>query len=171
MLELIISGGQTGADMGGLKAAQAIGLKTGGNAAKSYKTEDGQNKELESLYNLTDHKKLDYKQRNIENVKEADATILFGHLSSRGAIVTKNACKSYTKPLLEISDDVIDEIGTTAKIERFLVEQFPFLYSKRGILNIAGNRESKNLGIESRVETVLLKSFKQYFKAKIDTLL
>ena len=114
---------------------------------------------------------MDYKQRNIKNIKESDATILFGYLSSRGAIVTKNACKYHNKPLLEISDDLIDEIGTAVKIERFLVKQFPFLYSQKGILNIAGNRESKNLGIESRVEIVLVKAFKQYFKAKIDTLL
>jgi hypothetical protein len=41
MIERVISGGQTGADQGGLRAAQACGIPTGGWAPRGWLTEAG----------------------------------------------------------------------------------------------------------------------------------
>jgi hypothetical protein len=41
MLELVISGGQTGADQGGLRATRACGIPTGGWAPRGWLTEAG----------------------------------------------------------------------------------------------------------------------------------
>jgi hydroxymethylpyrimidine pyrophosphatase-like HAD family hydrolase len=38
---IIISGGQTGADIAGLKVAKQLNFKTGGFAAKNFMTENG----------------------------------------------------------------------------------------------------------------------------------
>jgi len=43
-LEMVISGGQTGADRGGLIAAKELGIPTGGTAPLGYKTEAGMKK-------------------------------------------------------------------------------------------------------------------------------
>ena len=40
-LTKIISGGQTGADMGALLAARDLGMESGGVAPKGWRTEDG----------------------------------------------------------------------------------------------------------------------------------
>jgi hypothetical protein len=42
----VISGGQTGADQGGLVAARTLKIETGGTAAKGWLTEDGPKRKL-----------------------------------------------------------------------------------------------------------------------------
>jgi len=49
--------------------------------------------------------------------------------------------------------DPFDE-ATPEKIKEFLIEQVK-LKSRQIILNVAGNRESKNTGIENKVKEVL----------------
>ena len=51
MAILIISGGQTGADMAGLMAAKKVGFNTGGFAPKGFKTELSSNLMLNLIYN------------------------------------------------------------------------------------------------------------------------
>lgn len=46
MIEKIVSGGQTGADQGGLEAAEELGIPTGGWAPAGYYTEQGKHKTL-----------------------------------------------------------------------------------------------------------------------------
>ena len=41
MIKKIISGGQSGADLAGLKAAIKLGIETGGFIPKNYRTENG----------------------------------------------------------------------------------------------------------------------------------
>ena len=48
----VISGGQTGADIAGIKAAQDMGIKTSGTIPRSYWTEDGRNFGLQDRYGL-----------------------------------------------------------------------------------------------------------------------
>lgn len=50
MIEKVISGAQTGADVAGLKAAKACDILTGGFIPKRYKTLDGPKPEYEELY-------------------------------------------------------------------------------------------------------------------------
>jgi hypothetical protein len=51
----IISGGQTGADIGALKAAKECGFATGGMAPYRYWTEKGSNFDLRDIYSLTEN--------------------------------------------------------------------------------------------------------------------
>jgi len=51
----IISGGQTGADLGGLVGARRIGIETGGTAPRGYKTEKGSQVDALKAFGLIEH--------------------------------------------------------------------------------------------------------------------
>ena len=51
-LQKIISGGQTGADRGGLEAAEALGIETGGTVPLGFWTTDGKCPELVTRFKL-----------------------------------------------------------------------------------------------------------------------
>ena len=138
----IISGGQTGADMGGLLAAKELGIETGGTAASRYLTEKGSNYELFNEYGLTCFGS--YHERTWENVKDSEATIIFGHTSSPGSKLTIRCCTTQGKPLLINPNE--------KELAEFLQEH------QVKILNIAGNRESKSPGIEQSVKEFLVEA-------------
>lgn len=133
----IISGGQTGADLAGLKFAKSSNIPTGGIAPLGYRTEDGNNFDLRDVYELKEHKNADYKYRTMENVFNSDGTVIFAERSSGGSIITMKLCKQYKKPYIisPSPDNLIDFLND----------------NKIGILNVAGNRESVSPGIEQRV--------------------
>lgn len=62
MISKIISGGQTGADQGGLSAAIILNIKTGGTAPKGYRTQAGSASWLNKL-GLLEHSSSDYAPR------------------------------------------------------------------------------------------------------------
>lgn len=145
----IISGGQTGADRGGLEAAKTLKIPTGGFCPKGFLTEKGTDLSLKKFH-LKETVSNDYRIRTVKNVKIGDGTVIFGrvdklgNLISRGGILTQNTCIKFKKPLL---------INPTAK-------KFITWLNKNQIkiLNIAGDRESNNKGIEEKVKSFLLKS-------------
>jgi predicted Rossmann-fold nucleotide-binding protein len=100
-LTTIISGGQTGADTIGLEVAKELGIKTGGTAAKGYKTENGSNPQL-AEYGLVEDTSDNYAERTRKNVKNSDGTVYFYQRSNTpGYIVTKNTAEQNKKPFLE----------------------------------------------------------------------
>lgn len=145
---LVISGGQTGADQGGLRAAHALGIPTGGWAPKGYRTEQGPQPKLGSVFGLEEHPtEDDYEPRTYLNVQTADATVIFGR-RSRGSNLTERICKKTGKPFLWVQD-------TTKTSERIRFR----LWLGRHLpecLNVAGNRESVSPGIGAEVEAFLL---------------
>jgi hypothetical protein len=101
LVTLIISGGQTGADWGGLLAAADVGIATGGLAPKSYLTELGANPELVK-FGLLESDSDDYEIRTIHNVLTADATVIFAdYTNSDGTKLTIDSCIKHQKPLLD----------------------------------------------------------------------
>jgi hypothetical protein len=143
----IISGGQTGADIAGLVAAKRCGLETGGFSANGFETEVGKRPEYAKMYNLID-KHYNYAQRTVENVKAADATIVFaGNISSSGTRLTLNSCIKFGKKYLLNP--------TVEEIVEFITTNSP------KVINIAGNRESVNPGITSKVEKMLTDAFRR----------
>jgi len=142
MIEKIISGGQTGADRGGLEAARTVMIPTGGNAPKGYKTEDGPDLSLRDRYGLSEHPSDDYRARTEANVLEADATAIFGDVFSAGSLLTRSLCREFKKPSIENP--------TPEELRRWIEE-----YNIK-VLNIAGNRESKNPGIYKATYDVVL---------------
>ena len=77
MLIQVISGGQTGADLGGLIAARAFSLRTGGWMPMGFLTLDGPQPDLAKLYGLQEHSSASYPPRTRRNVQQSDATIRF----------------------------------------------------------------------------------------------
>jgi hypothetical protein len=151
-LQKIISGAQTGADRGGLKAGIAVAISIGGWCPKGRKSEDGC---IPDEYPLQETPSSDYPQRTEWNVRDSDATIIFvwGDVFSRGSMLTKKMADKHGKPscLINLKGMEDSESARTA---------FEFIKSTNPrILNIAGSRESKAFGIEAKVERVILRVF------------
>ena len=133
MLEKVISGGQTGADRGGLEAARTVVVDTGGFAPKGFMTEDGPDPTLRERYGLVEHPSSDYCARTEANVLESCGTALFGNTFSAGSLLTRSLCRKHKKPIIENP--------TPETLKDFMLKH------DITILNVAGNRESKNPGI------------------------
>jgi hypothetical protein len=149
----IISGGQTGADIGGLRAAKAHGVDTGGCAAKDCKTEDGYLTELITIYNLED-KGFDYAERTKENVRNSDITFIFADkLASPGTKLTIRTCREMKKPY---------KVNPAAYIIRDLILKMNNILPEDSIFiaNVAGNRESVAPGIGRRTENIIWHALK-----------
>jgi len=138
----IISGGQSGADLAGLRAGRFMKMYTGGTAPAGYLTENGSNFDLKD-YGLNQHKSPSYQPRTAKNIKDADMTIVFGNLNSPGSLLTCDLCVKYNKPSYLV--EKIDIEKHKDKLLKFIVE------NNAKIINIAGNRESVNKGIEKKV--------------------
>jgi len=153
MFEKVISGGQTGADKGSLKGAKKCGILTGGTAPKGYRTENGSDISLKTIYNLEEHSSSNYPPRTQKNVMSADGTILFGK-NSGGTRLTKSFCIKHNKPFLTISKHDIDHIEPLKLAARIAdwAEEFNIK-----IVNCAGNRESNCSGIEKSVSNIMSK--------------
>jgi hypothetical protein len=152
MLRMIVSGGQSGVDQAGLRAARALGLETGGYAPEGWKTEDGPAPWLAD-FGLTILPGADYPERNRRNVGAADATLIvhqgYSGLASRGTDLTVQCCIDAGKPCvyLNVMWPTVDPV---LKVAREIVEIDP------AMLNIAGNRESRFPGIGKRAEDALI---------------
>lgn len=154
MLEKVISGGQTGADIGGLRAAKKCGIATGGWLPKGCVTLEGNKPNLLNEFNMQEHSVFGYPARTEANVRDSDATIrLAENFKSAGEICTFKFIKWHKKPYLDVNIKKLISIEEVVK----------WLYDKNvKILNIAGNSESTCPGIESIVETYLENVFIQY---------
>jgi hypothetical protein len=107
MLTKIISGGQTGADMGGLLAAAEMGIPTGGWSPPDGSNESGT---IDSAYGLVSTpeeysafgKAIPRSLRTEWNVRDSDGTILMGDREQwgQGTEFTWNMCELYDKPCL-----------------------------------------------------------------------
>ncbi len=147
----IISGGQTGADIGGLVGAKRLGIATGGTAPRGYKTEKGAQEVALKAFGLVPHPSAHYKDRTRENVLNSDATLIFStQASSSGTTTTINCCEAENKPycLLERIDD------KDLKIARAFINNH-----KPRVLNIAGNRESVSPGLAKTVAAFIEQLF------------
>ncbi len=120
----VISGGQTGADMGGLIGAKALGLPTSGIAAAGWMTENGANPKLQDYGLIEGEKgasiKETYAKRTIANIKESDGTIILGDINSTGSKLTLDIAKEQNKPTLAIPlETVLSDKLAAAKQENF----------------------------------------------------
>ena len=139
-VEKIISGGQTGADRGGLEAAKSLGLKTGGWAPKDFRTEKGNDPSLKE-FGLEATPEWDYGTRTRLNILEADGTIIFGNPKSSGSALTIKLCRQHKKPFY-----VLESFSFNPALVQVWLEA-----NDIKTLNVAGNRESKNAGIQEKV--------------------
>lgn len=103
MIEKVISGGQIGADIAGVRTAKLFGIPTGGTMPKGFLTLDGLRPEYRLLYNMEEHTSPSYPPRNKKNVRDSDGTIRFAfNFHSAGEIATKRFIDALGKPYLDI---------------------------------------------------------------------
>lgn len=136
MLTQVISGGQAGADIGGVKAAKDMHVMTGGWMPQNFITENGMHPEYAALYSMKETDTIDYLDRTFRNVQDSDATIWFGKINTHGYHATARSCIRARKPFM-----VFDGTNRT-NIASFIAEH------SMTVINITGNRESGNPGIE-----------------------
>lgn len=147
----IISGGQTGADQGGLDGARHLGITTGGSAPKGYYTETGKNPQLlRDVYGLSEHADWRYPARTKQNVMDSDGTVWVGNTNSAGYRCTKAAAHAVrtTRVYHWIENPTPQELWAWVEAHRIRT------------LNVAGNRESTNPGIFDQTRTLIVEAFK-----------
>lgn len=133
-LKKIISGGQTGADLAGLHAATALGIKTGGTAPKGYRIcledgRDGSNSAL-ATFGLVEHSSREYSPRTKQNVADSDGTVWFGYQYSPGGKLTLSTAEKLGKPA--IVNPTSEQLKSWLTINQIKV------------LNVSGNRKSSD---------------------------
>jgi hypothetical protein len=151
-LERVISGAQTGADRGGLIAARAAGLSTGGWMPAGFLAYDGCHPEFAELYGIRETVSRNYPPRTERNVRDADATLRFAsNWETPGELLTLAMCRKHGKPHLDITPgggttpaDVAEWIDTNGV----------------GLLNVAGNAEQTSPGIQDYVVEFLGEVFR-----------
>lgn len=144
----IVSGGQTGADRGGLDAAIQLGMEHGGWCPRGRRAEDGV---IPARYHLKETASAAYAVRTEKNVLDSDGTLLVsrGPLTGGSALTARLAVK-HRKPMLHIDLAVRRHAAATNDIRTWLRT-----YSIR-VLNVAGPRESSCPGITQDVCALLV---------------
>ena len=95
----VVSGGQTGVDIAALRAAQCLGFKTGGYAARGFKTQAGYQLGLSPNFGLQEHTG-GYSARTRANVDLSDATLVIAaDMESPGTKLTLEAARIFGRPL------------------------------------------------------------------------
>lgn len=152
MIERVISGFQSGADIGGIRAAWSCDIPTGGWMPRGWLTEDGPRPEYAEMYGAREHSSEKYPPRTYANVRDSDATIWFGVGDSAGFRCTERATEQVKdgRRFMVITYGAITPRDVAEWIDGFGVKT----------LNVAGNRESKSPGIGRRVEKFLIRAFR-----------
>jgi hypothetical protein len=118
MIKKIISGGQTGADQGGLNAAIKNSIPHGGDIPKGRMTEDGV---LPDKYNLKEVTTKSYQKRTEKNVMDADGTVIFTHGKlTGGSLLTQKKAIEHEKPVIHLDLNVVDIGGAVMELQRFI---------------------------------------------------
>ena len=146
----IISGGQTGVDQGALDFAIDSNFECGGYCPKGRKSEKGI---IPFKYLVTEIESEEYIDRTRKNIIESDGTLIIRDSVEiiEGTLDTIKFCKRLAKAYLVVNVDTedIDKLN----FNNWLTQ------NKIKVLNIAGNRESKNPGIREKAYLFLTELF------------
>ncbi len=150
-MQKAISGGQSGADIGAVKAAKTCGIITGGYMPKGWLTEDGPRPEYATIYGMTEHPQPGWTARTESNVLGSSATVILiiGKMPlAGGSGKTWSYCRYWNRPCW--IQDIENEHGP------LMLSQW--LRSHK-VVNFAGPRESKKPGIAEQAELFLIDTF------------
>ena len=158
----IISGMQTGADIGAVKAGKYdLGLVTGGTMPSGFLAKDRNHPEYEQEFNATEHAKSTYPPRAMENVDKSDGTLAFRLKPSAGTDKTVGYARTgkWQKSLMKSEDGghrpvLVLHNTENSDVNRDKIRDF---IKRKGIrvLNVAGHTEEKSKGIEVAVRELL----------------
>src|SRR5262249_15066219 len=105
MLDKVITGGQTGAGQGALRAARAAGIPTGGWAPLGWLVETADGRKTEAApwlaeLGLVEGPGPGFKARSVANVRDSDGSLWFGDWHTAGGTATLDACRLLGRPFL-----------------------------------------------------------------------
>jgi hypothetical protein len=162
-LERVISGFQTGADIGGILAARRFDIPTGGMMPKGFLNQSGPHPEFSEKYGAIEHRTSSkYPPRTAANVQNSDGTIRLAHdFNSRGEKLTLTLIQSIKKPHIDVDlarprpvSEIVDWL------QRHTVK----------VLNVAGNSESTYSGTTGDVIDYMVQLFLSLgFQEKVET--
>ena len=145
----IVSGGQTGADRGGLDAAIELGIEHGGWCPRGRRAEDGT---IPARYRLTETDSDRYDVRTERNVVDSDGTVVFTRgAPTGGSALTVALARRHGRPVLHI--DLDTDQHAPAHVREWLAAE------GIRVLNVAGTRESGCPGLAADVRAVLVAAF------------
>lgn len=144
----IVSGGQTGADRGALRAAIALGIPHGGWCPLGRLAEDGP---ISSEFQLREHPSRNYADRTRQNVIDSDATLILSPEPLTGGTLLTKRIADVQRKTVAVFDP--DNPETPDRIRLWLDDHKP------AILNVAGPRESQQPGLERLVEGIVRRVF------------
>lgn len=161
MIEKIISGGQFGADMGGLLGASDLDIKTGGTAPHGWLTEKGKQPELLESFGLVEGP-FDpkwYIKRTMLNVDDSDGTIAFRLKYSVGtdATIGYALSKRWDRTINFESQTKYKPVYILETLSRVDIISIKNWIEENNIkvLNVAGHRESVVPGIQEKVRLII----------------
>lgn len=131
----VVSGGQTGVDRAALDAALEAGIPCGGWCPRGRRAEDGP---VPARYPLTESRLRSYAWRTFLNVRDSDATLVFGSLPlSGGTMLTLCFARLLGRPCRIVDPAARSVPGAAAETRRWL--------GRAGVrvLNVAGPRGSE----------------------------
>lgn len=139
----IVSGGQTGADRGGLDAAIELDIPHGGWCPMGRLAEDGR---IPDKYNQKELYSRKYAHRTEQNIIDSDATLIFTYGPPEGGSrLTAEFAEMHGKPYLWIDMDYNDN-KAAEKIISWIDE-----LDEEIVLNVAGSRGSSAPDLQERV--------------------
>jgi hypothetical protein len=146
-LQVILAGGQTGADRAALDWAIRHAVRHGGWCPKGRRAEDGI---IPPRYQLRETPSSEYAQRTEWNVRDSDATVILGigRRLGGGSLLTRQLAEQFGKPVLHLSR-IRDGRWAAARLRAFLRR-----YRVR-VLNVAGPRGSQEPGVGRFVTATL----------------
>lgn len=148
----IISGGQTGADTGGLLAARDLRIASGGTAPRGWLTENGSSESQLREFGLSECADDGFPARTRQNVADSDGTLLVGRYRTGGSRLTYDLARQLGKPLFHAPFP--ERRDRTEEFRRWLKEHDIV------VLNVAGNRESQSSGIAEFTRNFLLRALR-----------
>jgi hypothetical protein len=154
----ILSGGQTGADRGGLDAAIDAGVPHCGWCPKGRRAEDGR---IPDRYQLVETSSVGYLVRAERNVIESSCTVVFTYgRPTGGSKKTVSLAEKHCRPCLCVDLAAMDDLAAAEAVLAWLTDGgvSPPTFSGSPpwlVLNVAGSRESKAPGIQARVQRVV----------------
>ena len=150
-IKRIISGGQTGADRGGLDAALSLGIPHGGWCPKGRRAEDGC---IPRKYRLRETASDDYPARTERNVLAAQGTVVFTFgKPTMGSALTIRYARRHGKPVVHLDLRKFPPEQAALRLRTWIET------NGIAILNIAGSRESMAAGLEKLVHRIVAAAF------------
>ncbi len=146
-VRMIISGGQTGVDRVALEFALDAGIPSAGWCPAGRRSEDGT---IPARFPLREASSPAYPQRTRQNVRDADATLIFtAGNPGGGTALTVEFARRLRRPHLVVDLDALDIAAVAGTVIEWLQATAP------AVLNVAGPRASEAPHLPRLVRQVL----------------